>query len=364
VIANYRDHYLPFKPSLLGRLDELRGKALGCGVRRCRATRTFSPRRWSDGAGSYHGLRWWRRRGGRLMENRASEPGTQTSRPGAAADHGPAIEEVPALSSPTSHSLNVPGARLYYEVQGSGPVLMLIGHPMDSSGFAGMAPLLAEDHTVVTYDPRGFGRSTIDDHDQDAEPDLLADDVRRVLEAVGGGPAQVFGSSGGAVTGLALVARHPDHVQTLVAHEPPVALVLPDAEEARAAVHDIYDTYRNSDTGAAWQKFFVFAGLEMPPQGQAASSPPSEEMVATSERFFGHGLLPITLYEPDIAALRIAPTRVVVAGGTTSRGDFAQRAAAALAERLGTPLVDFPGDHGGFATEAEDFVAVLRRTLA
>jgi pimeloyl-ACP methyl ester carboxylesterase len=266
------------------------------------------------------------------------------------------------MSSPTSHSLIVPGARLYYEVQGSGPVLMLIGHPMDSSGFAAIAPLLAEDRTVVTYDPRGFGRSTIDDRDQDAEPDLLADDVRRVLEAVGGGPAHVFGSSGGAVTGLALVARYPGHVQTLVAHEPPVALLLPDAEKARADVHDIYDTYRNSGTGAAWQRFFAFAGIAVPPQvGDVA---PTEEMVATSERFFAHGTLPIALYEPDLAALRGAPARVVVAAGTTSTGELAHRSAAALAERLGTPLIMFPGGHGGFTTDAEDFVAVLRRTLA
>jgi clorobiocin biosynthesis protein CloN7 len=264
-----------------------------------------------------------------------------------------------------SHSLDVPGARLYYEVQGSGPVLMLIGHPMDSSGFAGVAPLLAGDHTVVTYDPRGFGHSTIADRDQDAEPDLLADDVRRVLEAVGGGPAQVFGSSGGAITGLALVARYPDHVQTLVAHEPPVGMVLPEREEVRAGFYEIYDTFRNKGSEAGWQKFFEFAGIQLPSAGaDAAQSPPSEEMVATSERFFRHGLLPIALYEPDLDALRAAPTRMVVAGGTTSKGEFAQRAAAALAGRLGDPLVDFPGGHAGFTTDAEDFAAVLRRTLA
>jgi clorobiocin biosynthesis protein CloN7 len=273
------------------------------------------------------------------------------------------------MSSLTSHSLAVPGARLHYEVQGSGPVLMLIGHPMDSSGFAAIAPLLAGDHTVVTYDPRGFGRSTIDDRDQDAEPDLLAGDVRRVLEAVGGGPAGVFGSSGGAITGLALVARHPDRVHTLVAHEPPVALLLPDARAAHAEVQGIYDAYRSGGMGPAWQRFFAFAGLaglQMPPQGEDddAPQPPAEEMVATSERFFGHGLLPIALYEPDVAALQSASTRVVVAGGVASRGELAQRTAAALAERLGTPLVEFPGGHGGFASDPEDFVAVLRRTLA
>jgi pimeloyl-ACP methyl ester carboxylesterase len=270
-----------------------------------------------------------------------------------------------AMVLPTGRTLDVPGARLYYEVNGAGPVLMLIGHPMDSAGFAALASLLVDDYTVVTYDPRGFGRSTIADRDQDAEPALLADDVRRVLEAVGGGPARVFGSSGGAVTGLALVARYPNHVQALVAHEPPVALLLPEADEARVQVQDIYDTYRTSGIGAAWQKFFTFTGLALPPQGEgAAPQPPPAEQDATSERFFGHGLLPITLYEPDFAALQAAPTRVVVGGGIASRGQFAQRTAAALAERLGTPLRDFPGGHAGFLSDAQEFATILRRILA
>ncbi len=267
------------------------------------------------------------------------------------------------MSLPMSHSVDVPGARLHFEVQGSGPALMCIGHPMGASGFAAIAPLLAEDYTVVTYDPRGFAPSTIDDPDQDGEPDLLADDVRRVLEAAGVGPAHVFGSSGGAVTGLALVARYPDQVRTLVAHEPPVALLLPEADAARAAMHDIYDAYRTSGTGDAWAKFFTFTGMSPPPQA-AAAPPPSAEMVATSERFFGHGLLPIALYQPDLAALQSGTPRVVVAGGTTSKGEFAQRTAAALAQRLGTSLIDFPGGHVGFVSDTREFAAVLRRTLA
>jgi pimeloyl-ACP methyl ester carboxylesterase len=269
------------------------------------------------------------------------------------------------LAVPTSKSLDVPGARLYCEVSGSGPVLMLSGHPMGSAGFAPLVPLLVDDYTVVTYDPRGFGRSTIADRDQDAEPDLLADDVRRVLELVSDTPAHVFGSSGGAVTGLALVARHPDRVRTLVAHEPPLALLLPEAEETRTEFLAIYNTYRTSGIGAAWQRFFSFTGLAVPAQGENAAPPqPSAEMVATSERFFSHGLLPITFYQPDISILQAAPTRLVAAGGTTSKGQFPQRTAASLAERLGIPLIDFPGGHTGFVSDARDFATILRRTLA
>jgi pimeloyl-ACP methyl ester carboxylesterase len=265
---------------------------------------------------------------------------------------------------PTNHMLDVPGASLYYEVQGSGPLLMLIGHPMDASGFASIAPLLARSHTVVTYDPRGFARSTIADPDQNAEPDLLADDVRRVLEAVEQGPARVFGSSGGAVTGLALVTHYPDHVERLIAHEPPVTLLLPDAEEAAVGMREIYDTYRNTGISAAWEKFSSFTGMTMGPQDDVQGpQPPSAEEVATSDRFFRHGLLPIAFYQPDLPALQAATSQIIVAGGTASRGEFPRRTATALAVRLDTPLVEFPGGHVGFITHPEAFAGVLRRVL-
>jgi clorobiocin biosynthesis protein CloN7 len=236
---------------------------------------------------------------------------------------------------------------------------------MGASGFASIAPLLAEFYSVVTFDPRGFARSTIDDPDQDAEPDLLADDVRRVLEAVGTLPAYAFGSSGGAVTGLALLARFPDHVENLIAHEPPLALLLPEAEEARSGIREIYDTYRDSGISAAWERFASFTGMTIFRQDEPADpQPPSAEEVATSERFFGHGLLPIALYQPDFSSLEAAPARLIVAGGTASKGEFPQRTAVALAERLGTQLMDFPGGHAGFVSEPKEFAAVLQRALA
>ena len=177
-------------------------------------------------------------------------------------------------------------------------------------------------------------------------------------------PAHVFGSSGGAVTGLALVARYPDHVETLIAHEAPLALLLPDAEQARAGFNDIYDTFSEKGIDTTWDAFATLTGLTMGPQDAPAHpQPPSAEEVATSTRFFEHGLLPIALYQPDFPALEAAPTRLIVAGGTASKGEFPQRTAVALADRLGLPLMNFLGGHVGFLTEPVEFASVLSRCL-
>jgi pimeloyl-ACP methyl ester carboxylesterase len=131
--------------------------------------------------------------------------------------------------------VTVPGADLHYEIRGDGPLLLVIGSPMAAAEFAPLADALASDHTVVTYDPRGHGSSAISGPDDDATPDQRADDIAAILDDLGAADADVFGSSGGAVTGLALVSRHAARVRTLVAHEPPLLELLPDAEDQRRA---------------------------------------------------------------------------------------------------------------------------------
>ena len=272
-------------------------------------------------------------------------------------------------SDPVAQTLDVPGARLYYQRQGSGPLLVMIGSPMDSTGFAGLAPALADRYTVVTYDPRGIGHSTCEDPTQDVTPELQADDVHRLLSALGGEPAHLFGSSGGAVVGLALVTAHPGQVRTLVAHEPPVIELLPDREQVRAQIQDIYDTYRADGADKAMAKFMAHAGLGEPP-GQEAGAPrwePSPEQLATmraaTEMFLAHLLRPTTNYRPDVEALRASPARIVAAAGATSKGQLAHRGAVTLADRLGTPVAEFPGGHAGFLTLPEQCAQVLDQVL-
>jgi pimeloyl-ACP methyl ester carboxylesterase len=159
--------------------------------------------------------------------------------------------------TPITTTLEAPGATLTYDIRHSEssqePPLLLIGTPMGASGFGTLAGHFA-DRTVVTYDPRGTERSTITDSAIDATPEVGADDVHRVIEAIGGGPVDLFASSGGAINSLILVARHPDDVRTLVAHEPPNFAFLPDRQEALAVVEDIQNTYRQRGLNYAMAK--------------------------------------------------------------------------------------------------------------
>ncbi|MFF3490524.1 alpha/beta fold hydrolase [Streptomyces sp. NPDC002795] len=270
----------------------------------------------------------------------------------------------------TTRTLDVPGARLRYEVRGSGPLLLVMGSPMDAEAFGPLADALASDHTVVTHDPRGISGSTLDDPGQDSTPELRADDVAVLLDALDADCADVLGSSGGAVTGLALVARHPGRVRTLVAHEPPLLELLPDAAEQRAATEEIIATFHREGVGAAWTKFMANAGFDVDGGEEAAPTPPpgepsepSEQDLANSARFFAHELRGTTRYVPDIAALTAGSTRVVVGIGATSGGLITVGTSRALAERIGTAPVEFPGDHGGFVEQPKEFAERLREVL-
>ena len=261
--------------------------------------------------------------------------------------------------------LDVPGARLYHEVRGAGPVLVLIpGGPMDAAGFAPLAEQLEDRYTVVTYDCRGNSRSPHDGAAEDLTVELLAEDAHRLIEAVASGPALVLGSSGGATYSLELVARHPDSVRALVAHEPPVSSLLPDADRWRALNLEIPDLARSGGAFAALQRYGEETGLGG--GGDAPEDPTPEEQEAGARMMgnfdlFAEQLIPVVgNFEPDVEALRAGGTPIAIGVGEASTDDqVPARSARALAALLGIEPVRFPGDHGGFASHPEGFAATL-----
>ncbi|WP_433245384.1 alpha/beta fold hydrolase [Streptosporangium sp. CA-135522] len=269
----------------------------------------------------------------------------------------------------TAGSLRVSDATLHYEVRGSGPLVVLVGAPMDATSFAPLADLLAADHTVLTTDPRGINRSPLDDPEQDSTPEMRADDLSRLLTHLDAGPAAVFGSSGGAVSALALAIAHPGQVHTVIAHEPPLNELLDDREERDAAVDDIIATYVSGDAAGAWAKFMINANITMPAFDESAGTPgaapaePDPQQVAAERFWFMHEMRPTTRWRPDIATLRAGATRIVVGVGDESAGQLCDRASTALAAALGTKPTAFPGGHIAFVDDPDGFVPRLRSVL-
>jgi pimeloyl-ACP methyl ester carboxylesterase len=287
------------------------------------------------------------------------------------------------MTEPKTSTLDVPGATLTYDVRtkesSTEPILVLIGSPMGAGGFTTLAGHFT-DRTVVTYDPRGVERSRKADDTSESTPEQHADDVHRVIGAVGGGPVDLFASSGGAVNALALVARHPEDVRTLVAHEPPTAAVLPDRNAAFAATEDIRDTYQRSGFGPAMAKFIAIVSykgeipanyVDQPAPDPAMFGLPAVDDGSRTDPLLMQNIITCTHYEPDFDALRSASTRIVLAAGAESDGEMAHRGAEAVAERLGATPVTFPSGHGGFlggeygqSGEPDAFAATLRGVLA
>jgi pimeloyl-ACP methyl ester carboxylesterase len=282
----------------------------------------------------------------------------------------------------TTHTLDVPGATLTYDVRrndaSTEPVLLLIGSPMGAAGFGTLSGHFT-DRTVVTYDPRGAERSVKTDPASPVTPDVHADDLHRLIQAIGG-PVDLFASSGGAVNALALVSRHPEDVRTLVAHEPPLAAILPDREHALAVTRAVHETYQRSGFGAGMAHFIAVVSHQGPFTAETAGQPapdpamfglPTEDDGSRTDVLLGQNIVTCTHYQPDFDALRSASTRIVMAAGEESEGEMANRGAVAVAERLGTKPVSFPSHHGGFlggeygqAGEPDAFAAKLHEVLA
>jgi len=276
------------------------------------------------------------------------------------------------MSHSTNHTLQLPGANLYYEVRGAGPVLLLIpGGNGDAAPFERAANELAAWYTVVTYDRRGFSRSTLDaSPDDQRRLETDCNDAIRLLDELSAPTAFVLGSSSGAIVALDLITRHPERIRRLVAHEPPLFTLLPDADKLLKTIDDLYDTYRRAGVEQAMKEFSAWIGLKAPPRPPPGTALPKEllEMMSRVHAnfvfWFEHEVRQYPRVVPDIAALEAAAHRLFLVGGRESHGLVPYRPNLVLAERLGLEVIDFPGDHLGYATYPVEFAAQLHGMLS
>jgi pimeloyl-ACP methyl ester carboxylesterase len=283
-----------------------------------------------------------------------------------------------------TQKLATPEADIVYDVSGplpsagGRPALFMIAQPMDASGFRTLASYFP-DRTVITYDPRGLGRSVRKDGRVDHSPTVQAADVHAVIEALGAGPVEMFASSGGAVTALALVAAYPNDVTCLVAHEPPLLALLPDAQAAERAQAGVRKAYEAKGRGAGMASFIAMTSwrgafnddfFAQPAPDPAQFGMTAEDDGSRDDPLLSDRSWAVTKYRPDFDALTAAPTRIVIAVGEESAGTITGRTSVATAELLGQQATVFPSHHGGFLGaesgypgKPEAFAGKLREVL-
>jgi pimeloyl-ACP methyl ester carboxylesterase len=275
------------------------------------------------------------------------------------------------MNAPAIGVLEVPGARLHHETRGAGPALLLMhGGGADAGGLERVATALAGDFRVISYDRRGFGRSPLTAPPADNQHvQTDADDAVRLLDALGSGPAHVLGSSSGAIAAIDLLSRHPDHVVTLIAHEPPLVTMLPDAAARLAFFEQVYATYRSDGVDAAMTLFMSSMGMDRPAPPPTAGLPPHvaamlDRLLPNREFWLQHELLPAVCYAPDVDTLRAHAGKLVLAGGEESHALYPYWPNQVLAGLLGLEVVDFPGDHIGYVLHPVEFASRLTAVLS
>jgi acetyltransferase/esterase len=264
-------------------------------------------------------------------------------------------------------TLKVPGAQLSYEVSGDGPLLILIpGARGDGEVFRPLAHHLNSQYQVVTYDRRGFSRSSLDGpQDYDHRLSTDADDVRRLNEHLTNQPATVFGNSSGALVALEVLIHYPGQVQTVIAHEPPAVKLLPDAAKRLAFLDGVYDTYQKEGVPAAMHQFASGAMGSGDRQviEQAMREHTNEYALANITYWMEHELRQYPRVELDLAALAAAAERIVLVGGRDSQDQVAYQSTRVLARQLGLEMVDLPGGHLGFMAYPAAFAQELMIAL-
>jgi pimeloyl-ACP methyl ester carboxylesterase len=265
--------------------------------------------------------------------------------------------------------LEVNGAQLYYEVRGAGPNLVLVpGAKGEADTYQKLAQELARRHRVVTYDRRGFSRSTLDGT-QDYDHRLAADtdDLRSLIAHLGDQPATVFGNSSGAIVALELLTHHPELVGVVIAHEPPTVNLLPDAATWRDFFDNVYDTYRTSGIPTAMRAFATGAFSDADRRGMHRQA-----MQHTNDRYredntvywMEHELRQYPRVDVDLDALATHTGKLMLAAGHDSRGYLTYRTTEALAHKLGLDVVELPGGHIGCVTQPAEFATELLDALA
>jgi len=263
--------------------------------------------------------------------------------------------------------LEVPGATLYYEAYGSGPLLLIV--PASSGAadsYRPLAELLAPHFTAVVFDRRGFSRSYLrgpQDYERRIETD--ADDVRRLAEHLGDGRASLFGNSSGGLVALATLTRHPEHVDAVVVHEPPVMTAWSGGGAWIERFHALYDRYRAVGPHPTVGEFQrqTFAASDVATMAAVMNPAKDPYVVGNATYWLERELRQYPAATFDLEALTARAADLFLLNGEDSRGCPCYDATAALGERTGGRVIEMAGGHTAHLAHAPQLAEVVRTCL-
>jgi pimeloyl-ACP methyl ester carboxylesterase len=259
-------------------------------------------------------------------------------------------------------TIDVNRITLYYEIRGTGPpVLLIMGATGDGGHFDALADQLADEFMVVSYDRRGNGRSPVPDNWQTTSPEEQADDAAALLNALGTGPAAVFGTSSGGNFALCLMVRHLGSVRGAILHEPVLYALVDNFDAVRAPARALVQ--KAMEVGgppAAVEAFWRYVAGDdgwdrLPPTLR-------ERLRAAASTLFQVELGTYELYLPDektLAALSVPVRLIVSEDGVPVLAEITRR----FGKRLGVNVATVPGRHATYHEHPHELAEAIRPFL-
>lgn len=257
-------------------------------------------------------------------------------------------------------SVHSEGADIVYDVEGSGPLLLMIAGRGGTGGrYAGVSARLQEEYRVVRYDRRCCGRST-GDRSRPMELTQQARDALAILGALGETRGCFFGNSAGASIAVRVAEYFPEAVLGMIVHEPMIVSILPDREQWIEFHRKVDHTFRTEGAGLAMGLLAgSMVGLERP--GDAGPRKrPDEDMGF----FLENEMMSLCYYRPDLERIRRNRVDLLATKGELSRDAYYARTADAFADAAGCPVRALPGNHIAHVLDPAAFASALRTALA
>jgi pimeloyl-ACP methyl ester carboxylesterase len=261
------------------------------------------------------------------------------------------------MSKITSNTIKTSGAKLYYEIRGNGPyLLMLAGGSGNADSFNALLPYLVKYYTVVTYDRRGYARSPLNNPEQIGivSIETQCTDVKRLITELNMNSTYIFGSSFGALVAIAILQHDIQQIQKVIAHEPPLPQLLPSNDSIDLA-------YKPDETPEeTLRRFATSLGIK---RGDLHGKPSDPHRTANDRFFLEHEAPAVSDYNVNFAKLAKYKNNLMFAGGSEGQDYFPYRCARLAASKIDAPFLEFPGKHNGFGVHPEAFADVLKSQL-